>query len=128
MDTRIYTKGIGLNAQAESYIQRKLNRLGRHLRSISDARLDISRTSSRSQDERIVVQMTLDTAGRTLRGQGKGINLFAAIDAVVDAMDRQVETYKGKYYRSSQSKRAARVNIDALSGTIDEGGEKSDEP
>ena len=74
-----------------------------------------------------MVQMTLDTAGRTLRGQGKGINLFAAIDAVVDAMDQQVETYKGKYYRSSQSKRAARASIDALPGTIDEDGERSHE-
>ena len=127
MDTRIYSKGIDLNARAESYIQKKLNRLDRHLHTISDARLDISRTSARSQDERIVIQMTLDTAGHALRGQGKGVNLFAAVDAVVDAMDRQIETYKGKYYRSFQGKRAARAKTDAQPGMIDEGEEESDE-
>ena len=127
MDARIYSKGIELNAQAESYIQKKLTRLDRHLHTIANARLDISRTSARSQNERIVVQMTLDTTGRTLRGQGKGINLFAAVDAVVDAMDRQIETYKGKYYRSSQGKRAARAKTDAQPGTIGEDGGGLDE-
>ena len=127
MDTRIYSKGIELNAQAESYIRKKLNRLHRHLHAISDARLDVSRTPVRSQNERIVVQMTLDTSGHTLRGRGKGLNLFAAVDAVVDAMDRQIETYKGKYYRSSQGKRAAKANIGARVGTIGEGVEEPDE-
>ena len=60
MDVKVYGKNIELNSEAESYIQKKFKRLERHLKSISSARLELSRTSARSQSDRIVSQMTLN--------------------------------------------------------------------
>ena len=48
--------------------------------------------------------------GYTLRGQESAPNLFGAVDAVTNVMDRQLQKYKGKMYRSAQSKKLARVS------------------
>ena len=109
MDIKIYAKNLELNPQTERHIQKKFKRLERHLRSISDAKLEVSRTSARSQKDRIVAQMTLTANGYTLRGQETGLNLFAAIDAVTDVIDRQIQRYKGKVYRTAHAKKSGRV-------------------
>lgn len=113
MDIKIYTKNIELNGESEAYIQKKLKRLDRHLRSVSAAKLEISRISSRSQANRVLAQMTINTGGHTLRGQEDGVNLFAAIDAVTDVIDRQIRRYKGKVYRSSHGKKANKIKVNA---------------
>ena len=114
MELKIYSRNIELNPESEQYIQKKFNRLERHLRSISDARVEVSRTSDRSKTDRVVVQMTLTAKGRTLRGQERGNNVFTAIDAVTDVMDRQIRRYKGKVYRSEQGRKAGKASARAL--------------
>ena len=110
MDIKIYAKNIEMNSQARGYIQKKFQRLERHLKPISDAKLEVSRVSARAQSDRIVAQMTLTTNDHTLRGQERDSNLFAATDAVTDVMDRQIQKYKGKVYRSSKAKKSARTD------------------
>ena len=105
----ISSRNIDLNVEAEGYIRKKTDRLERHLRSIAGMKVEISRTSARSQADRIVVQMTIDAGGYTLRGQEAAPNLFRAVDAVADAMDRQIQRYKGKVYRSEQSRKSAKT-------------------
>ena len=102
-------KNIQPNDEAERYIRKKVDRLARHLKPPSDAKLEISRISSRSPEDRVVAQMTLTAGGRTLRAQESGANLSAAIDAVVNVMDRQISRYKGQFYRTSQARRSARA-------------------
>ena len=84
MELKIYTKNLELNPDTERHIQKKFERLQRHLRSITNAKLEVSQTSARAQNDRIVAQMTLMTDGYTLRSQESGLNLFAAVDAVTD--------------------------------------------
>ena len=110
MDLKIYAKNLEMNALARGYIQKKFQRLERHLNTISDAKLEVSRMSSRSQNDRVVAQMTLTASDHTLRGQENGPNLFAAIDSVTDVMDRQIQKYKGRVYRSSKAKKSARTD------------------
>ena len=45
MDIRIYSKNLDLNADAESYIHKKCDWLKRHMNQMSDAKLEVSRTS-----------------------------------------------------------------------------------
>ena len=108
MDIKVSTKNFELNSAAEAYIQKKFKRLERHLKSITDSKLEVSRTSARSPEQRIVAQMTIDANGYTLRGQESGTNLFVAVDAVTDVMDRQIQRYKGRVYRSAQAKRTGK--------------------
>ena len=112
VEIRVYSKNLDLNSEAEKYIQKKLNKLNRHLKSISDAKVEVSRTSSRSPTDRILAQITLTTNRYILRGQERGSNLFAAVDAAINVMDRQIRRYKGKVYRSAQAKKLGRAGTD----------------
>ncbi len=103
MDLNIIAKHIDLTSEAETYINKKFRRLQRHLRSLSGAKLEVSRTSARARDERCVAQMTLTVNGSILRGEMSGTDLFAAVDAVTDVLDRQVQRYKWKSNRTEQA-------------------------
>ena len=130
MDIKIYARNLDLSADTEEYIHKRFSRLERHLKSISDAKLEVSRTAVRSQPDRITAQLTLKTGGTTLRGQEAGLNLYAAIDAVTDVMDRQIKRYKGKVYRSSKAKKAARIQdafVEAQLPSPDEDAEDDEE-
>ena len=108
MDIKIQAKNIDLNPHAEQYIQKKFDRLRRHLPNLDDAKMEVSRTQARSTRDRVQAQMTLNIAGYTLRGQDRGVNLFAAVDAVTDVVDRQIRRFKGKVYHSSQARKSGR--------------------
>lgn len=105
MDIQIYARNLDLNPNAEDYVQKKFNRVQRHLPNMDDAKIEVSRRSSRSTGERVHAQMTLRIGGYTLRGQESGDNLFAAVDAVTDIVDRQIRRFKGKVYRSQKGRR-----------------------
>ena len=108
MDIRIQAKNIDLNPHAEQYIQKKFERLRRHLPNLDDAKMEVSRTQARATRDRVQAQMTLNIAGYTLRGQDRGVNLFAAVDGVADVVDRQIRRFKGKVYHSSQARKSGR--------------------
>jgi putative sigma-54 modulation protein len=134
MEIKIHARDLELNARAEEYVQKKFARLQRHLNQISDAKIEVRRSSARSQARSVVAQMTLSTGKYTLRGQDQGVNLFAAVDAVTDVVDRQIRRLKGKVNRSSKTRKAARSSgqaempapdamDQALVGTDEEPGE-----
>lgn len=119
MEIHIHTKNLELNSQAEAYIQKKFDRLERHLKTLNDAKLEIKRLSSRSHQDRVVAQMTLNANGRLLRGEETAVNLFEAIDAVTDVMDRQIRKYKTRAYRNSRGRRN-RKEAEAVKGAVAE--------
>ena len=106
MEIKVQARNIDLNPNAEEYIQKKFNRLQRHLPNLDDAKMEVSMTQARSTRDRVQAQMTLNISGYTLRGQDSGVNLFAAVDAVTDVVDRQIRRFKGKVYRSSQARKS----------------------
>ena len=105
MDIKILSRNLDLNPNAEDYVQKKFNRVLRHLPNMDDAVLEVSRRPARSADDRVHAQMTLKIGGYTLRGQESGVNLFAAVDSVTDIVDRQIRRFKGKVYRSQKGRR-----------------------
>ena len=131
MELKIYAKNITVDDRTTDYIHKKFNRLKRHLSAISDAKLEVSRTSSRSQNDRVVAQMTLAVKGNVLRAQEHGVNIFAAVDEVADVLDRQIRRFKTRVYRSEQSRRAARAASakgaapDGVPMEEDDGGEEA---
>ena len=133
MELRILVRNMKLSGHSEDYIQKKLARLERHLRENADAKLELSRTSARSETDRFVAQMTINVRGATLRGQENGLTLFAAVDAVADVMDKQIKRYKGRVYRTAQARRSARnqairEDVGALLEDIAADDEAQDEP
>ena len=110
MNIDIHAKNLDLNPSAEDYIHKKLGRIQRRLPTVDGGKLEVSRTASRSANERVRAQMTLEVGGYTLRGQDTGANLFAAVDAVTDVVDGQARRFKGKMRRGARGRRAAVAN------------------
>ncbi len=108
MELQIQGKNLELDGHTRDYIARKLNRLGRHLPDITMATVELERGNSKSQDRRVAVQVTLDIDGTMLRGEQRAPNAMAAVDSVIDVMDRRLERYKSKAYRSEQAKKAGK--------------------
>ena len=133
MEMQILARNMRLSGRSEEYIQKKVARLERHLRERADAKLELSRTASRSETDRFVAQMTISASGATLRGQESGLTLFAAVDAVADVMDKQIRRYKGRAYRTSQARRSARSqaireDVGAMLEEIEADAQAEDEP
>ena len=102
MEIQIAGQNMELSSAVRRYIERKLGRLNRHLPNIIASRVEIIEEKTKSPQQRYVVQITLDSSGTLLRGEGRGGDLFTAIDKVAEIMDRQIEHYKGKLYEKGR--------------------------
>ncbi|HEC22330.1 MAG TPA: ribosome-associated translation inhibitor RaiA [Chloroflexi bacterium] len=96
MDILINGHDIDIPPRLQSYIERKVERLDRFMPNIAEIRVDLAQETPSRQ----VAQITLrHVRGTILRAEERTDDIFAAVDAVVDKMYRQIERYKGKRRR-----------------------------
>lgn len=107
-DLKIHARNIEIDRPTDDYVRRKFARLERHLKPMSAADLEISKTSSRSAADRVIAQLTISANNRVLRGQERGATIREAVDLVTDVLDRQIRRYKTKFSRTSVARRSAR--------------------
>jgi len=111
MELQITGKNVEISPEVRQYIERKLGKLSRHLRNIMESKVEISEEKTKSPQQHFVVQATIDSNGTLLRSQERGASLFAAIDKVVEVMDRQIERYKGKLYEKGRGSSLAKGGL-----------------
>ena len=104
MELNIQPKNLSINEQVRNHIERKLNQLNRHLPSISRALVEVASQPTRSQQDRIVAQVTLSVGRTVLRAEQRATSTTEAINAVADVLDRRIERYKSSAYRSERSR------------------------
>jgi len=73
------------------YVQGKLERVTRHFDHVIDAHVILSVDKLRQKAE-----VTLRLRGKDIHCACEEQDLYAAIDLLVDKLDRQVQKYKGK--------------------------------
>ena len=120
MEIKIHGRNVQITQGIRSYVDRKFDRLSRHLPQIMDATAEVAKTGSRSGGDRYVVQLTLMVKGQILRAQRRGSTVHEAVDTAVDVMDRQIRRYKGRRYRSNQERESLRYPSDSLASDMDE--------
>jgi putative sigma-54 modulation protein len=97
MQLTIKGKNVEVTDWVRQYIEKKIGKLDRYLPSLTEARVELSEEATSNPGHRQVVQVTLfDRRGLILRGEERSADLFAAVDAVLDKMYRQIARYKGK--------------------------------
>lgn len=96
MRTIVKGKNIEVPDPVRRYAQRKLARLERILDDRSDALVELSVEKHRSQDDSRIVEVTLVIDGRTLRSRAAAVSHQAAIDTVVDKLERQAVDHREK--------------------------------
>jgi putative sigma-54 modulation protein len=111
MELQITGKNIEISPEVRQYIERKLDKLGRHLHKIMESKVEISEQKTKSPQQHFVVQVTIDSSGTLFRSQERGENLVSAIDKVVGVMDRQIKRYKGKLYKKGRGSSLARGGL-----------------
>lgn len=100
MELLIKGKNVEIDERAQEYVKSKLNKLERHLPDISEIKVELSGEPTKSADSRYVAQITINSRGTLLRAEEKANTLYAAIDTVVDVLNRRIERFKDKLYRS----------------------------
>jgi putative sigma-54 modulation protein len=74
-----------------TYVQEKLGRVTRHFDHVIDAHVVLSVDKLRQKAE-----VTLHVRGKDIHCASEDLDLYAAIDLLVDKLDRQVLKYKDK--------------------------------
>jgi putative sigma-54 modulation protein len=100
LQVEIFTQNIEITDRINDYIDKKLGKLDRFLKGIEDTRLDLSFVkSARLVSDRYVAQITIRGKGFILRAEERSEDIFTAIDAAIDKIQRQIERFKGKRHR-----------------------------
>jgi ribosome hibernation promoting factor len=94
--TIVKGKNIEVPDSVRRYAERKLARLERILDDRSDALVELSVEKHRSRDDSRIVEVTLVIDGRTLRSRSAAVSHRAAIDGVVDKVERQAIDHREK--------------------------------
>ncbi len=100
MELVIKAKNMEVEKAAQEYIRGKLNKLERHLPDITEVKVELVQEMTKSAENRFVAQVTINSHGTLLRGEERASTVYAAIDIVVDVLNRQIERFKDKLYRS----------------------------
>ena len=79
MELQITGRNVELSTKVRDYIERKLGKLHRHLPTITESIVEVSNESTKTPQQRFVVQMTIDSSGTLLRGEERGEDLISGI-------------------------------------------------
>ena len=104
----ILGRNMEVTERIEDYVSKKIKRLDRYIKDIDETRVELSYLkSARSAVDRQVAQITVRGRGLILRSEERGDDIYAAFDAALEKMQRQIDRYKGKRYRGRGDGRSA---------------------
>ena len=92
MKVQVRGKGVEVTEALRDYADRKVNKLTKHF-----AELNSATVTETIQGKQHRVEVQLDGDGITLRGEDRGDDLYAAVDRVVDKLERQMQKYKSRH-------------------------------
>jgi putative sigma-54 modulation protein len=96
----VFAKNMEVTDRINDYLTKKVSKLDRFMPGIEETRVDLSfEKSARSADDRQIAQVTVHGKGVVLRTEERADDIFTAIDAALDKMQRKMERFKGKHFR-----------------------------
>ena len=100
MELSIQGHNLEITTRLRNYVEKKTARLDRYMPNLNTVKVELTTENTRSAVERQVAQITIrDDRGTILRAEERNSDIFAAIDAVIDKLYRQIERYRGKRKR-----------------------------
>jgi putative sigma-54 modulation protein len=89
-------------------VNKKVSRIDRFLGGVDEARVDLAYVkSARSAADRQVAQITVRGKGIILRSEERADDIYTALDAALEKLQRQMERYKGKRHHGRGDGRSA---------------------
>jgi putative sigma-54 modulation protein len=100
----IITRNMELTDRLSEYVNRKVSKLDKFINGVDETKVDLAFVkSARCVYDRHVGQITLRGKGFILRAEERSDDIFAAIDAAVEKLERQIERFKGKRQHSRET-------------------------
>ena len=96
MEVTIRGRNVEITPRVQEYVEKKVGKLDRYLPTITEAHMELSANKTRNAQQSQAAQLTVRSKGSILRVEEHNQDIFAAIDAVLDKMYRQIGRYKGK--------------------------------
>ncbi len=120
MKILIEGKNIELTKALKDYVNEKLQRLSHHFETIiknHEVKVKLSVLKNPRISKSNITEVTIFLDGKIIRSEQASEDMYASIDLVVDKLDRQIQKYKAKHYKSYQHKDRPDP-VPALSGTL----------
>lgn len=100
LEVAIFPKNMEMTDRIGEYVNKKITKLDRFLDDIVETRVDLAyQKSARNPSDRQVAQITIRGRGYILRTEERSEDIFTAIDAALEKMQRKIERFKGKRVR-----------------------------
>lgn len=96
MNLTISGHHLELTPAIREYVQSKLERVKRHFDHVIDIAVILTVDNLPQKEKRQKAEINLHLRGKDLHVETFAKNLYAAIDALIDKLDRQVIQYKNK--------------------------------
>ncbi len=115
MEVLVEGRNFEISEAESGYIQKKVGKLSRRLRNIDKVKVEINSEPTKEANNRFVAQLTATVRDTLLRAEHRAADLHTAVNSAVDAMEGQVERYKGRRYETKR-----RVNRSKKESLADE--------
>jgi len=107
MQLIITGKNMEVSEPLREYVEKKIGKLTRYVPTIDEVHVELSVEKVKSNLQRQVVQVTMRSNGTILRAEERSADMLAAVDAVRDKLQRQLERFKERPVRMRKRARAA---------------------
>lgn len=94
MNLTISGHHLDVTPALRNYVTSKLDRISRHFDQVVDVKVLLSVEKQREKDRRQRAECNIHVKGSDLFAESSHADLYAAVDDLVDKMDRQVGRYK----------------------------------
>jgi len=124
LEVQIYARNMDVTPRIKDYATKKVGKLGRFIKEIDEARVDLAYVkSARSAEDRQVAQITIRGKGFILRSEERSNDIFAALDTALDRMQRQIERFKGKRQHNRENGKSVAEVIAPVAEEVEEEGQ-----
>jgi putative sigma-54 modulation protein len=96
MRTIVTGRNMEVPDRVRRYAEKRFHRLERYLDDRTDAKIELSHEAHRSADDSHIAEVTLVIDGKTLRGSAAAVSHEAAVDTVVDKIERRAVDFRTK--------------------------------
>ena len=121
MRTIVKGKNVEVPDRVRDYTERKLHRLDRVLDDRTDAIVEFSNEHHRSPADAHTAEVTLVIDGQTLHTHASGISYQAALDLVIDKVERRAVDHKSKPRVHARPEEEKRLLSSIADGTKEAG-------
>jgi putative sigma-54 modulation protein len=96
MNLTISGHHLELTPAIRDYVESKLSRIKRHFDDVLDITVILSVDKLTEKEKRQKAEITLRVKGKDMHAEGIAQDMYAAIDCLMDKLDRQVMKYKNR--------------------------------